>query len=103
NCATSTTTSCSSPGTTLTLNASKTSTSQTISTDAVFSALAPNQDCAALTTTSGRLWTIVSVNGDLLTTQPSIAISLGGTTPTAPTSVTIQTADSGLLVSWSAP
>ncbi|HET6146967.1 MAG TPA: MXAN_2562 family outer membrane beta-barrel protein [Polyangia bacterium] len=105
NCASDTATGCSSPGSTLTLSASKTSTSEAISTNAVFSTLASGQQCSALSSTSGRLWAIVSLNGDvsLLTSQPSITISLGGAAPTTPTATTTQTADSGLLVSWSAP
>ena len=96
-------TTCPSFGSSLTLDAGTTSTRQTLPTSDVFSALAPAASCAALPATSSRLWAIVRLNGTRLDSQPSLTINLGGAKPTAPTAVTAQTADSGLLVSWTPP
>jgi hypothetical protein len=97
-----TTVSCPSFGTTLTLNASSTAGSTTLSTASLFSTIEPGVACSALQATSSRIWAIVRQNGTLLASQPSLAISLGGTGPAVPTAVTTQSADSGLLVSWTA-
>ena len=96
-------TTCPSFGSSLTLDAGTTSTRQTMPTSDVFSALAPAASCAALPATSSRLWAIVRLNGMRLDSQPSLTINLGSAKPTAPTAVTAQTADSGLLVSWTPP
>ena len=94
---------CPSFGSSLTLDAGTTSTRQTLPTSDVFSALAPAASCAALPSTSSRLWAIVRVNGTRIDSQPSLTINLGGARPTPPTAVTAKTADSGLLVSWTPP
>ncbi len=96
-------TACPSFGSTLTLTSSSTSTSETLSTGDVFSTLASGVACSALPANSSYLWAIVRANGTRLSSEPSLSISLGGSGPTAPTGVTAQTADSGLLVSWTAP
>jgi hypothetical protein len=96
-------TACPSLGSTLTLTATRTATDETLSTGDVFAALAPGASCASLPATSSRLWAIVRLNGARLESQPSVTISLGGAGPQPPTAVTAQTADGGLLVSWSAP
>ena len=94
---------CPSFGPSLTLKAGTTSTRQTLPTSDVFSALAPAASCAALPSTSSRLWAIVRLNGTRIDSQPSLTINLGGAKPTPPTAVTAQTADGGLLVSWTPP
>jgi len=96
-------TACPSLGSTLTLTATRTATDETLSTSDVFAALAPGASCASLPATSSRLWAIVRLNGARLASQPSVTISLGGAGPKPPTAVTAQTADGGLLVSWTAP
>ncbi len=96
-------TACPSLGSTLTLTATRTATDETLSTGDVFDALASGASCASLPATSSRLWAIVRLNGARLASQPSVTISLGGAGPKPPTAVTVQTADGGLLVSWTAP
>ncbi|HXJ20297.1 MAG TPA: MXAN_2562 family outer membrane beta-barrel protein [Polyangia bacterium] len=96
-------TACPSFGSTLTLSSSTTSTSETLATSGVFGALASGVACSSLPATSSYLWAIVRLNGTRLDSEPSLSISLGGSGPTAPTGVQAVTADSGLLVSWTAP
>ena len=96
-------TACPSFGSSLTLDAGTDATDETLPTSDVFSALAPGASCASLPATSSRLWAIVRLNGARSTSQPSVTISLGGAGPKPPTAVTAQTADGGLLVSWTAP
>ncbi|HEY4185180.1 MAG TPA: MXAN_2562 family outer membrane beta-barrel protein [Polyangia bacterium] len=86
---------CTSLGSTLTLSASKSSTQATLSSVDVFGGASCTGDA-----TSTRVWAIVRVDGTLLATQPSLAVTLRGAGPVTPTAVTAQTADSGLLVSW---
>jgi hypothetical protein len=93
-------TTCTTLGTSLTLDATTTSSGETIASADVFSTIAPGKACTALPSTSSRLWAIVRLNGTRIATQPSINISLGGAGPGPPTAVATQTADSGLLVSW---
>ena len=94
---------CPSFGSTLTLTSSATSTSETLSTSDVFNTVASGVSCSALPASSSYLWAIVRLNGTRLSSEPSLSISIGGSGPTAPTGVQAQTADSGLLVSWTAP
>ena len=94
---------CPSFGSILTLTASSTSASIALPTSDVFNTLASGVACSALPASSSFLWAIVRLNGALLTSQPSLSISLGGAGPTAPTGVATETADSGLLVSWTEP
>ena len=90
-----TATACTSLGSTLTLSSSKSSTDESLTSASVFSG-----GCTG-DATSTRLWAIVRVDGTRLATQPSLAITLRSAGPVTPTAVTAQTADSGLLVSWS--
>jgi hypothetical protein len=96
-------TACPSFGSTLTLTSGSTSSSETLATSDVFNSLASGVACSALPTSSSYLWAIVRANGTRLASEPSLSISLGGSGPVAPTGVTAATADSGLLVSWTAP
>ncbi|MDB4982004.1 MAG: hypothetical protein JWM82_2756, partial [Myxococcales bacterium] len=98
-CDNSAATSCTSVGATLTLSASKTSTGASVATSAIFGA-AGRASCAATSTSSTRLWAIARLDGTRLATEPSVALTLGGAGPKAPTAVKTQSADSGLLVSW---
>jgi hypothetical protein len=90
---------CATAGTTLTLNGGTTSATTTMSSSALF-AQADSGSCTAPQGTA-RVWAIIrDGNGVLLTSQPSVGVTLGGAGPTAPTAITTQSADSGLLVSW---
>jgi len=91
-------TACAAPGGTVTLSATKTSTTASITTSAFFDAVAGS--CGASTTTSSRFWAIVRLDGARLTTEPSLPLTLGGAGPSAPTDVKAVGADEGLLVSW---
>ena len=86
---------CTSLGSTLTLGSSKASTQASLSSADVFGG-----SCSG-DASSTRLWAIVRVDGTRLSTQPSLAITLRSAGPVTPTAVTAQTADSGLLISWS--
>jgi hypothetical protein len=92
-------TTCTAMGAGLTLSSTKTSTSTTVTTSAVFDATVGAGSCGA-TTTSTRLWAIVRLDGARLTSEPSLALTLGGAGPDAPTEVTAVSADEGLLVTW---
>jgi hypothetical protein len=94
------TTPCTSVGGALTLSPTETSTTQSLGTAAIFAA-GGDAGCGAATT-STRLWAIVRLDGERLATEPSLALTLGGAGPTAPTAVKAQVADQGLLVSWTA-
>jgi MYXO-CTERM domain-containing protein len=96
-------TACPSFGSTLTLTSSSTATSETLSTSDVFNTVASGVTCSALPASGSYLWAIVRANGTRLGSEPSLSISIGGSGPTAPTGVKAETADSGLLVSWTAP
>ncbi|HEX4404521.1 MAG TPA: fibronectin type III domain-containing protein [Polyangia bacterium] len=86
-------------GGTLTLSASQQSTSETVTTSAIFTA---GGDTSCATTVGTRIWAIVRLDGTRLATEPSLALTLGGAGPAAPTAVTLTTASDGLLVSWTA-
>jgi hypothetical protein len=93
---------CSSIGGTLTLTTGKLSASQTLTTSSIFAAASGTSTCGATTATSTRLWAIIRVDGTRLSTEPSLALTLGGAGPKAPTAVTVKSADQGLAVSWTA-
>jgi hypothetical protein len=94
-------TACAAPGGTVTLSATKTSTTASITTSAFFDAVAGG-GCATSATTSSRFWAIVRLDGARLTTEPSLPLTLGGAGPSAPTDVKAVGGDQGLLVSWTA-
>ena len=87
-------TACRKLGSTLTLSASKASTELSLSSADVFAGA-----CAG-SVGSTRLYAIVRVNGTRLASQPSQPITLRSAGPVTPTAVSAQTADSGLLISW---
>jgi len=84
----------------VTLSADSTAADTSVPTSAVFNAAAGGNCNGA--TTSTRLWAIVRVGGTRLTTEPSLALTVGGAGPSPPTGVTTVSADGGLLVSWTA-
>jgi hypothetical protein len=92
-------TACATVGSGLTLSATKTATSTTVTTSAIFDAAAGG---CGTTTTSTRVWAIVRLDGARLATEPSLALTLGGSGPDAPKDVTTVSADEGLLVTWTA-
>src|SRR5882724_1652029 len=65
-------TACPSFGSSMTLSSSATASSETLMTADVFSTLAAGVACAALPSTSSRLWAIVRLNGTRIATQPSV-------------------------------
>jgi len=71
-----------------------------VSTSDVF-AQATGGNCSATMTSTG-FWAIVRVDGTLLTSQPSLGLTVGGAGPSAPTAVTAVSGDQDLLVSWTA-
>ncbi|HEY7371098.1 MAG TPA: MXAN_2562 family outer membrane beta-barrel protein [Polyangia bacterium] len=93
-------TACTAVGSVVTLSADDTAADTSVPTSAVFNAAASGNCNGA--TTSTRLWAIVRVGGTRLTTEPSVALTVGGTGPSAPTGVTTVSADEGLVVSWTA-
>jgi hypothetical protein len=95
-----TATACVPVGSAVTLSSTKTSTSTSVATSSIFAA-AGRSTCAA-STTSTRLYAIVRLDGARLASEPSLALTLGGAGPKAPTAVTVTPADEGLLVSWTA-
>jgi hypothetical protein len=95
-----TSTTCPSVGSVITLSSSKLSTTQSLQTSSIFTA-AGSSACGTATS-STRLWAIVRLDGARLTSEPSLAITLGGAGPKAPTAVKTVAASEGLLVSWTA-
>jgi MYXO-CTERM domain-containing protein len=95
-----TSTSCPSVGSAITLSSAKLSTTQSLQTSSIFAA-AGQSSCGA-STSSTRLWAIVRLDGSRLPSEPSLAITLGGAGPAAPTAVKVVPASEGLLVSWTA-
>lgn len=88
---------CDTVGSSLTLSSSQTSTSETISTASFFG----GQSCSS-SATPARVWAVIRQDGTRLDSLPSEVINLGGDGATAPTSVKAQSADQGVLVSWTA-
>lgn len=99
-CDTVTSTSCPSVGSAITLSSAKLSTTQSLQTSSIFTA-AGQSSCGA-STSSTRLWAIVRLDGSRLASEPSLALTLGGAGPAAPTAVKVVPASDGLLVSWTA-
>jgi hypothetical protein len=93
------TTPCTSVGSALTFSSTNATNTQSLSTSAVFAA-AGHSSCAAASTSSTRLWAVVRLDGERLASEPSLAVTLGGAGPAAPTGVKTVGADEGLLVSW---
>jgi hypothetical protein len=88
---------CTSVGSGLTLSSTKTATSASVTTSAIFDATA---GACGGATTSTRFWAIVRLDGARLDTEPSLALTLGGAGPDAPTDVAAVSADQGFLVTW---
>lgn len=102
-CADLAATGCTTVGQDLTLSASKTWTSVMLTTSSLFTAALGKAGCGNLSATSSRLWAIVRVAGSRVSNPPSLAIGLGGSLATAPTAVSAESADKGLMVSWTEP
>jgi hypothetical protein len=92
---------CALVGESLSLSAAQQTTTETVTTSTIFTA-GGDPSCSTTTTVGTRLWAIVRLDGTRLATEPSLALTLGGAGPTAPTSVTLASASDGLLVSWTA-
>ncbi|HEY2901676.1 MAG TPA: MXAN_2562 family outer membrane beta-barrel protein [Polyangia bacterium] len=91
---------CQAIGPTLTLTAQKTTTTQTLATADLFSAIVGQATCSALPSTSSRLWAIVRVNGERTGAAPSLALDVGAAPPATPTAITVTGGDSDLLIGW---
>jgi hypothetical protein len=91
-------TACVAVGSVVTLSSAQTATSTSVTTSAIFDA-GGAASCGGVTT-STRFWAIVRLDGTRLTTEPSLAITLGGAGPAPPTNVQTTSADEGLLVTW---
>ena len=98
-CDNSSATACVTVGAGLTVSASKPLATSSLTTTSIFTA-AGRSDCAAASATSARLWAIVRLDGTRLASEPSLALTLGGEGPKAPTAVKALIADQGLLISW---
>ncbi len=96
-------TTCTTVGANLTLNSGTTQAGEILSTGDLFAAAAPSVSCSALSPMSSRLWAVVRQNGVRLTTQPSLTFGVGSARPSAPSALATTTADSGLVISWTAP
>jgi hypothetical protein len=90
---------CTSVGSALTFSSTNATNTQSLSTSAVFAA-AGHSSCTNASTSSTRLWAVVRLDGERLASEPSLALTLGGAGPGAPTGVKTVGADEGLLVSW---
>jgi hypothetical protein len=96
NCGDAEATGCTSVSGQVNLSASQTSADTSVSTSAIFTAVTGGGCPTA--TTSSRLGAIVFAGGSRIADQPSVALTLGGAGPSAPTNVKIVSADEGLLV-----
>ena len=95
---------CISLGADLTLNAGTTSGMVTFSSSNILNAAANGKDCSTLkTAVSTRVWAIITQNGTSLTTQPNVAVGVGGAGPMPPTAVQATTAESGFSLTWTPP
>lgn len=103
-CSGTSTTTCVSLGT-VTLNSSTTDAVLTFSTNIVYQAESGKGvvDCGNLTSGSTTLWAVISQDGTMLGSDPSLLLPVTTTVVDPPTGVTALTADGGLLVSWSLP
>ena len=104
-CATSTTSaSCISVGQ-RSFSASQSATAPTFDSNLVFQAAAGSStvDCATFTAGSTTLWAVLAQDGTALSFTPSVALQVITTVVAAPTAVTAQPADQGILVSWTPP
>jgi len=104
-CATSTTSaSCVSVGQ-ATFSASQSASSPTFSSSLVFQSAAGTStvDCATFTAGSTTLWAVLAQNGTALSFTPSVALQVITSVVAAPTAITAQPADQGILVGWTPP
>jgi hypothetical protein len=102
-CTNTISTTCTAIGSPLTLDSSKLTTSSSISTSDVFASVTGSAACTALPSRPTRLWAMIYVDATAIDSPPSLALGVGGAPPAAPTGVTVVSADSGLLVTWTAP
>lgn len=97
-------TSCASLGQVIFSDQQQASTPQ-FSSQAVFAAASGSSSpsCTNLSADSTALWAIVTQEGNPLSLPLSIGLPISGTSVGAPTGVTAQPANEGLLVSWTPP
>jgi hypothetical protein len=89
----------------LTFSASQAATAPTFGSSQVFQAAAGSTtvDCASLTSGSTTLWAVLAQDSVALSFTPSLQIPVVATVVAAPTAVTAQPADQGILVTWTPP
>jgi hypothetical protein len=103
-CDVATTTTCIQLGAALKLGANTTSAQETFSSANLLTAAAGSASCSTLTTAiSTNVWAIIRQNGVLLTSQPMVAVGVGGPGPTPPTAPQATTAESGFSLTWTPP
>ncbi len=87
-------------------SATQSASSPTFSSALVFDSAAAGStavDCANLTAGSATLWAIIAQDGTQLGFVPNLALPVTTATVPAPTAVTAQPGNQGLLVSWTPP
>ena len=89
----------------VTFSASQSATSPQFSSSLVFQAAegSATVDCENLVTKSTTLWAVLAQDGGALSIAPAIDLPVITTTVAAPTAVTAQPANQGLLVTWTPP
>jgi len=105
-CATSASSaSCVSVGGPLTFSASQSAKSPTFNSSLVFQAAAGSStvDCGALTSGATILWAVLAQDGVALSFAMTLQLPVVATVVGAPTAVTAQPSDHGLLVGWTPP
>ena len=86
-------------------SASQSAKSPTFQSSQVFQAAAGSStvDCGSLTSGSTILWAVLAQDGVALSFTPAMELPVIATVAAAPTGVTAQPADQGILVSWTPP
>jgi hypothetical protein len=89
----------------VTFSAIQATTAPTFGSSLVFQAAAGSStvDCASLTSGSTTLWAVLVQDKVALSFAPSLQLPVVATVIAAPTAVTAQPADQGILVSWTRP
>ncbi|HEX7597326.1 MAG TPA: fibronectin type III domain-containing protein, partial [Polyangia bacterium] len=85
-------------------SATQSAASPTFDSSLVFQAAGgASVDCANLKTASTALWAVLAQDGVALSFTPGVALPIIPTVVPAPTAVTAQPSDQGMLVSWTPP
>ena len=89
----------------VTFSASQATTAPTFGSSQVFQAAAGSgaADCGSLTSGSTTLWAVLAQDNVALSFTPSLQLPVVATMVAAPTAITAQPADKGILVTWTPP